>query len=123
MHAQPSSVSKMPDHGGNANPSASPKDDGSKNGGTNDSGPKTPTNAKNGKKNTTQIELTPIESLLFFNMVRFNGVSGFRRKSDPPPTSPICTLIPKGLIGLQAWAPHLATLWPPLPHTFVQILL
>ncbi|POS70607.1 hypothetical protein DHEL01_v211000 [Diaporthe helianthi] len=72
----------MPNHGGNTTPSPSSKDDGVKKvnakGGikdsTKDGSPKTPTNVKNGKKRGTQIELTPIESLLFFNMVRFNGV-------------------------------------------------
>lgn len=119
----PSSVSNMPDHGGNAAHRATPKDDGSKNSGTKDVGPKTPTNAKNGKNNTTQIELTPIESLLFFNMVRFNGVSSFQLKHQPPLTSPICTPIPKSLIGLQACRQTLATLWPLFPHIHVEILL
>ncbi|KAI7774693.1 hypothetical protein LA080_008000 [Diaporthe eres] len=73
----------MSDHGDNKTPRALPKGGGPKNGGTKngitkdsgpkDSGPKTPTSAEKGKKNMTQIELTPIESLLFFNMVRFNG--------------------------------------------------
>lgn len=49
----------MSNHGSNTTPGASPK------GG----GPKTPT-----KKNTAQIELTPIESLLFFNMIRFGNL-------------------------------------------------
>lgn len=64
----------MSDHGDNKTPRALPKGGGPKNGGTKnritkDSGPKTPTSAEKGKKNMTQIELTPIESLLFFNMV------------------------------------------------------
>lgn len=66
----------MSDHGNNTTPRASPKGGGPKKGGTKDgstkdSGPKTPTSAQNG--NMTQIELTPIESLLFFNMVRFGS--------------------------------------------------
>lgn len=65
----------MPEHGGNATSSPSPRDGDSKDVGAKEGGPKTPTNTENGDKNMTQIELTPIESLLFFNMVRFNGVS------------------------------------------------
>ncbi|KAG6360657.1 hypothetical protein INS49_011722 [Diaporthe citri] len=68
----------MSDNGDNKTPRALPKSGGPKKGGTKDgitkdSGPKTPTSAEKGRKNMTQIELTPIESLLFFNMVRFNG--------------------------------------------------
>lgn len=50
-----------------------PKKGDIKDGSTNDSGPKTPTSTEKGKKNITQIELTPVESLLFFNMVRFGS--------------------------------------------------
>lgn len=68
----------MSDHGENATPRASPKGGGpkkgdTKEGSTKDSGPKTPTGTEKGKKNITQIELTPVESLLFFNMVRFGS--------------------------------------------------
>lgn len=64
----------MSDSGDNKTPRALPKGGGPKKGGnkdgiTMDSGPKTPTSAEKGRKNMTQIELTPIESLLFFNMV------------------------------------------------------
>lgn len=66
----------MSDNGDNATPRASlkgggPKKGGTKDGSTKDGGPKTPTSAQKG--NMTQIELTPIESLLFFNMVRFGS--------------------------------------------------
>lgn len=74
----------MPVQGGKVTPSPSSKDDGIKKGGTKDDTkdgrPKTPTNIKNDAKKLPQIELTPIESLLFFNMVRFNGVSSFSHK-------------------------------------------
>lgn len=68
----------MSGHGENTTPHASPKGGGpkkddTKDGSTNDSGPKTPTGTEKGKKNITQIELTPVESLLFFNMVRFGS--------------------------------------------------
>lgn len=64
----------MSDNGDNKTPRPLPKGGGPKKGGTKDgiikdSGPKTPTSAEKGRKNMTQIELTPIESLLFFNMV------------------------------------------------------
>lgn len=64
----------MSDNGDNKTPRALSKGGGPKKGGikdgiTKDSGPKTPPSAEKGKKNMTQIELTPIESLLFFNMV------------------------------------------------------
>ncbi|KAG8160229.1 hypothetical protein KVR01_009765 [Diaporthe batatas] len=58
----------MPVHGGNITPSPSSKDDGINKGGTKDGSPKTPTNVKSDKKKLAQIELTPTESLLFFNM-------------------------------------------------------
>ncbi|KAJ0125491.1 hypothetical protein J7T55_006840 [Diaporthe amygdali] len=77
----------MADQDGHTTPRASPENgdpqnvepnnggnmDGTHDGGPKDGGPKTPSSGEKGKKNMTQIELTPIESLLFFNMVRFNG--------------------------------------------------
>lgn len=50
----------MSDHGGNKTPRASTKDGGTKD-------PNTP------EKIITQIELTPIESLLFFNMGQYSS--------------------------------------------------
>lgn len=56
----------MAGHGDNTTSRASPDGDCD--------GPKTPTKAeKVTDEKMTQIELTPIESLLFFNMVRFNN--------------------------------------------------
>lgn len=52
----------MSDHGGNKTPRGFTKDGGTKD-------PNTP------EKTITQIELTPIESLLFFNMGQYNSAS------------------------------------------------